>query len=109
MCAQDCRPGCYCKEGYVPLGDTCVRAKSCPSKCGPREGKACPSIKLQTYLKHIWQISLQTGTTLAIFKAIGYGYQDFNIIINKDLSVDVRQSQNVEVGFTQDKEKQYDL
>ena len=46
---------------------------------------------------------------MAIFKATGYGYKDFNIIINKDLSVDVRQSQNVEVGFTQDKEKQYDL
>lgn len=28
-----CRPGCFCKKGYVRLNDKCVLSDNCPSKC----------------------------------------------------------------------------
>lgn len=28
-----CRPGCFCKKGYVRLNDKCVLSDDCPSKC----------------------------------------------------------------------------
>ena len=26
---QECFPGCYCKEGFVPFGDYCIKEKTC--------------------------------------------------------------------------------
>ena len=91
-----CQPGCYCKEGYVPsptADGSCIRTKTCPNRCGPKENEPCPKIKLQTYKRHIWRISLTTGTVLAVFSPLDSNeHKDYDIIIGKDLNVRVKQS-----------------
>ncbi|KAM4016127.1 zonadhesin-like isoform 1-T3 [Anomaloglossus baeobatrachus] len=42
-CDQDCKPGCFCMEGYVELEGSCIEKTKCEACTGNRTYKTCGS------------------------------------------------------------------
>ncbi|KAM3923462.1 venom serine protease inhibitor-like [Leptodactylus fuscus] len=42
-CNKMCNPGCFCKEGYVLLGDSCIEKEKCLSCTGNKTYSTCLS------------------------------------------------------------------
>ncbi|XP_077113501.1 alpha-tectorin-like [Ranitomeya variabilis] len=47
VCTKNCKSGCFCKDGYVELGESCVEKEKCEGCTGNRTyttcGSPCPS------------------------------------------------------------------
>ena len=95
LCPTECEAGCYCKPGMILENGKCIREKQCPARCNKGD---CPSIKIPTFINHMWVISLKSynpandrGTILAVFQTVGDASKVYQLTVHRDLSVTSKQ------------------